>query len=557
MVRLARWPLSAALCTAWLFAAGATSRAQNPAPDSAARAVQKLFAGWVDSSTPGCAVGASRNGRVLYENGFGLANLETRTPITPRTVFEAASIAKQFTAMAVMLLARDGKLSFDDDIRKYIPELPDYGTRVTIRHLLTHTSGLRDFFEMLILARGRFEEDRVTEADMMDIVTRQKALNFTPGDEYLYSNTGYALLGIIVKRVAGQSLRDFAAARIFAPLGMSSSRFRDSYTTLVAGRAEGYARRGSEWRSSTPNFDVYGSTNLFSTVGDLLTWSENLDHPRVGDSSIVRAMSTSGVLNNGDSTSYGFGLSLWNDRGTMVVEHEGGDPGFRSYLGRYPEFGFSVAVLCNIPSNPVALGHEIADIYLNRPRTPQPPLSVKTIALPADKLARRAGIYFQPTRLEIVEVTMRDGALFTARNGGRKLLPIDENRFWVEGTDVEHDFNPTGYTARALSPGHHPVSFELKSPTAIMPGKLASYAGDYFSRDLNTVYQVTASDSTLSLKTGTSNGLTARPMFEDTFASGQITIQFVRRANKITGFEISHPRARRLTFQRIAGTVRQ
>ena len=556
MVRPARRPLSAALSTICLLVAAATSRAQNPAPDSAARAVQKLFAGWVDSTTPGCAVGVSRKGRALYEKGFGLANLETGTPITPRTVFEAASIAKQFTAMSVMLLARDGKLSLSDDIRKYIPELPDYGTPITIRHLLTHTSGLRDFFEMLILARGRFEEDRITEADMFDIVTRQKSLNFTPGDEFLYSNTGYALLAIIVKRVSGQSLHDFAAARIFAPLGMSSSRFRDDYATLVPGRAEGYGRRGSEWRSSTPNYDVYGPTNLFTTIGDLLVWSENLEHPRVGDSAMVRAMSTSAVLNNGDSTNYGFGVSLWDDRGAMVVEHEGGDPGFHSYLARYPEFGFAVAVLCNLPSNPVALGHAVADIYLTRPVKQQTP-PVRTITLTPDKLARIAGIYFQPTRVEIVEVTMRDGALFTARNGGRKLLPIDEHRFWIEGTQIEHDFSPTGYTARALTPGHHPVSFELKSPVAITAGMLAAYVGDYFSRDLNTIYHVSASDSTLLLKTGTSNALTARPMFADTFASGQITIQFTRRGDSITGFEISHPRARHLSFSRIADSGRQ
>ena len=556
MVRPALRPLSAALCTICLLTAAAPSRAQNPALDSAPRAVQKLFAGWVDSTTPGCAVGVSRNGRVLYEKGFGLANLETGTPITPQTVFEAASIAKQFTAMSVLLLARDGKLTLDDDVRKYIPELPDYGTPITIKHLLTHTSGLRDFFEMLILARGRFEEDRITEADMMDIVTRQKSLNFTPGDEFLYTNTGYALLGVLVKRASGQTLRDFAAAHIFGPLGMSSSRFRDNYTTLVPGRAEGYARRGSEWRTSTPNFDVYGSTNLFSTIGDLLTWADNLDHPRVGDSAMVRAMSTSAVLNNGDSTNYGFGLSLWNDRGTMVVEHEGGDPGFHSYLARYPEYGLAVAVLCNIPSNPVSLGHAIADIYLGRPRIEQPP-SVKPITLPADKLASRAGIYFQPTRLEIVEVTLRDSALFTARNGGRKLLPLDENRFWVQGTEIEHDFSPTGYTARALAPGHHPVSFELKSRVAIRPGVLAAYAGDYFSRDLNSVFHVTASDSTLLLRAGTSNGLTARPVFEDTFVSGQITIQFMRRGHSVTGFEISHPRARRLSFTRIADSDRQ
>jgi CubicO group peptidase (beta-lactamase class C family) len=185
--------------------------AQSPRTDAAASRIDSLFAGWITPQTPGCAVGASRNHQTVFQNAYGLANLETGTPNTPATIFEAASIAKQVTAMSVLLLARDGKLSLDDDVRKYIPELPDYGSRITIRNLLTHTSGLRDFFEMLILARGRFEENRITEADMLDIVTRQKELNFRPGDEFLYSNTGYALLEVIVKRVAGKSLRDFAA----------------------------------------------------------------------------------------------------------------------------------------------------------------------------------------------------------------------------------------------------------------------------------------------------------------------------------------------------------
>jgi CubicO group peptidase (beta-lactamase class C family) len=523
--------------------------------DTSTRAVDGLFERWTGSTTPGCAVGVSRNGKLLYEHGYGMANLETSTRITPQTVFQAASIAKQFTAMSVMLLVRDGKVSLDDDIRKYIPELPNYGARITIRHLLTHTSGLRDFFEMLILARGRFEEDRITEADMFDIVIRQKKLNFMPGDEFLYSNTGYALLAIVVQRASGQSLRDFASAQIFTPLGMSTSRFRNNYTTLVPGRAEGYGRRGDEWRSSTPNYDVYGSTNLFTTVGDLLKWSANLDHPRVGDAEIVDAMSTSGVLNNGDSTNYGFGLSLWNDRGTRVVEHEGGDPGFRSYLGRYPEFGLAVAVLCNGPSEPVGLGHRIAEIFLDtllKPanKTPSP----ATTTIPAERLARRAGTYFQPRTLEVVEITMRDGSLYTRRQGGRKLLPIDDNRFLVEGTANEHDFSASdrsGYTARSLTQRLHPVTFEWKEPLAIKPGMLAPYTGDYFSADLNAVYSVSAADSTLTLKTGSSTGMVARPVFADTFVSGQITIQFIRESGAIIGFEISHPRARRLAFARL------
>ena len=530
--------------------------AQAPASDTTAAAIGRLFADWITTETPGCAVGVGRSGKTLYERGFGLANLETNTPVTPATIFQAASIAKQFTAMSIMLLVRDGKLSLDDDIRKFIPELPDYGSRITIRNLLTHTSGLRDFFEMLILARGRFEEDRITEADMLDIVTRQKKLNFVPGEEYLYSNTGFALLEVIVKRASGKSLRDFAAERIFTPLGMSNTQFRDDYTALVRGRAEGYGRRGSAWYSRTPNYDVYGSTNLFTTTGDLLIWSRNLDNPRVGDTSMVRQMSTSAVLANGEATNYGFGLSLWNDRGTPVVEHEGGDPGFRSYLGRYPQYGLAVVVLCNIPSNPVALGHSIASLYIDKPAAKASASSAKA-RIAAEVLTSHAGVYFRPQTLEVVEITLRDGELFTARQGGMRLQPIDENRFVADNQPLEINFASgvkAGYTA--LIPGRQPIHFERKTPFSPGSAELAEYSGEYYSDELGSLYRVTVADSTLVFKTGTANGIVARPVFADGFVRGQLTIQFTRNAGAVTGFEISHPRARRLTFRRVDSSGR-
>lgn len=525
--------------------------AQAPGTDTArARAIDRLFSGWITQETPGCAVGVSRNHQTVYGKAYGLANLETGTPITTATIFEAASIAKQFTAMAVLLLAHDGKLALDDDVRKYIPELPDYGSRITIRNLLTHTSGLRDFFEMLILARGRFEENRITEADMFDIVTRQKKLNFRPGDEFLYSNTGYALLEVIVKRVAGKSLRDFAAERIFAPLGMSNTQLKDDYTSIVRGRAQGYSYRDSAWHSSTPNYDVYGPTNLFSNVGDLLIWSANLDNPKVGDTSMVRQMSTSAILNNGESANYGFGLSLWNDRGTPVIEHEGGDPGFHSYIGKYPQYGLAVVVLCNIPSNPVALGHQIASIYLDsvlsKPVTKFP--SPRTIAVPPDALAKYAGVYFRPQTLEVVEMTVRNGELFSARQRGIKLLPIGDNKFAAADRALQITFDSLGYVA--LFPDRKAIRFERQRKLELTPATLTEYAGDYCSEELDSRYHVAAADSTLLLTTGTSRALIARPVFPDAFVIGQLTVQFVRDSHGVSGFEISHPRARRLAFTR-------
>ena len=554
MVRPARRSTLAALCAFCLITAADPSRAQDSSPDSAARAVQKIFAGWIDSTTPGCAVGVDRRGQPAYRGTFGMANLETGTPITLNTVFQAASIAKQFTAMSVLMLVRDGKLSLDDDVRKYIPELPDYGSRIALRNLLNHTSGLRDFFEMLILARGRFEEDRISHADMMDIVTRQKSLNFKPGEEFLYSNTGYALLEVIVSRVAGKSLRDFAAERIFAPLGMKNTRFKDDYTALVPGRATGYGKTGDNWKLSFPNYDVYGSTNLFTTVGDLLIWNANLDNPRVGDSAMVRQMSTSGVLTNGDPIDYGFGLGIWKDRGSTVIEHEGGDPGFHSYIARYLPDHLSIVVLCNAPSNPVYLGHTIADIYRDPIRTPGRAAVATAATIDNRELAKREGVYFQPTTLEVVEITLRDSALFTRKRGGRRLIPIDANRFRLAGREVEYDFGAaprSGFVAHPLIPGRHQVSYQWKAPVVATQRLLAQYAGKYFSEELNTTYRVTASDSTLLLKTGTSEALIARPVFADSFAIGQLTVQFTRdRAGRVSGFEISHPRARRLKFVR-------
>lgn len=546
-----------ALLLGLLMPVPAAVRAQAT-PDSAATAVSHLFDRWQGQDSPGCVVGVSRHGDVVFQQAYGMANLETGTANTLSTVFLSASIAKQFTALSVLLLVHDGTLSLEDDIRRFIPELPDYGHRITVRHLLTHTSGLRDFFEMLILARGRFEEDRITQADFLAVVRRQQALNFEPGAEFLYSNTGYVLLALIVERVSGHSLRDFAAERIFTPLGMSHTQFQDGVTSVIPGRAAGYAPKDSGWRHSFANYDVYGSTNLFTTVGDLLIWEANFEQPRVGDGDLIRLMSSRAVLTNGDSVEYGFGLSLVQDRGVRVEEHEGSDPGFHAYLGRYVDQGLVIAILCNTRSaNAVALGHSIASIYLDSLLKPEPSYPLILAGL-QDSLAgaTRAGAYFQPDWVEVAELSWRDGALYTARQGGRRLLPVGRDSFQVEGRPELYVFGRaprSGFSFGSLIPGQHPARFEWEPPFVAPANGLAGYAGQYFSEELDARYEVTASDSTLLLRTGTSDGIRSRPAFRDTFVAGQLLIRFLRKDGRIVGFQITHPGARRLGFVRRQG----
>src|SRR5690349_13597457 len=351
------------LTVAILLVSCAAPAVQGQHSDSLARSVDRVFESFRGTDGPGCAVGVSRDDKVVLERGYGMANLETDTPIRPSSIFHVASVSKQFTATAIMLLERDGKLSLEDNIRKYLPEIPDYGTPITIRHLLTHTSGLRDQWELLAFARGRFEEDRITEADVLDIVRRQTALNFTPGAEYVYSNTGFTLLGVIVKRVTGQTLRAFADQRIFKPLGMTHTHFHDDYTMVVPGRTSAYEQRDDgTWRVGIPNYDTYGATSLFTTVGDLLIWEANLDHPTVGDAQLIARMEQPTPLTTGDTSLYGLGLALTSYRGARVVEHGGADAGYRSYVGRFPAQGLAIAIACNASTvNTTALARRVAD----------------------------------------------------------------------------------------------------------------------------------------------------------------------------------------------------
>jgi CubicO group peptidase (beta-lactamase class C family) len=325
--------------------------------------IDKLFERFgLDS--PGCAIGIAQNGKALFAKGYGLADLEHNAPLSPSSPFYMASVSKQFTAMSILLLAEDGKLALTDPVRKYIPELPEYASGITIYHLLTHTSGVRDYLALGFLA-GLPAEFVFTDGGMLHMLARQAALNFEPGTDYLYSNSGYVLLSLIVKKVAQKSLNEFAQERIFGPLGMKATRFQHDHSMLIPGKALGYQRREGVWHTANSMLDVVGDGGLYSTVDDMVRWAENFDKPKVGAVALT-AMQTQAKLSSGKEIEYGMGLAPSAYRGLRIVEHGGALVGYRTEFLRFPGQGFSVVCLCNNGSaNPGQLARQVAELYLN------------------------------------------------------------------------------------------------------------------------------------------------------------------------------------------------
>lgn len=345
----------------------------SSAQDKTAAAVDEVFADYTKPGSPGCAVAVYRNGRVSYTKGYGLANIEEDVPITPESVFDIGSTSKQFTAASILLLEKQGKLSVNDDVRKYIPELPDYGQKITILHLLNHTSGLRDYLVLMDLA-GINTDSVTTDEDALQLITRQKAPNFAPGSDWLYSNTGFFLLSIIVKRVSGKTLREFAAENIFTPLRMTHTQYRDDHTALIPNRAMAYDPKEIQdgYKLDVSYFEQTGDGAVHTSVEDLLKWDENFYSGQVGGPDFLAEFQERGKLNSGKVLDYAKGLFIADYRGLHTVSHGGAWGGYRAELLRFPEQHFSVACLCNRgDANPTKRAHQVADIYLGSMMKPK------------------------------------------------------------------------------------------------------------------------------------------------------------------------------------------
>ena len=542
-------------------------------PPSVAKQVDKVFAKWDRADSPGCALGVYQNGQIVYKRGYGMEDLNQDVHITPETIFHVASMSKQFTAAAIVLLAQQGKLSLDDDVKKYIPELPDFGQKITIRNLVHHTSGLRDQWALLELAGWRYSRDLITNADVMSVVTRQKELNFKPGERYVYCNTGYTLMGLIVKRVSGMTLREFTTKNIFEPLGMTHTHFRDDHAEILKHNAVGYEQEpGKPFEISITNFDTVGATSLHTTVEDLQKWDENFYHPKVGGDAFVQQMLERGKLNNGEQLDYAFGLVLGKYKGLPTVDHAGADAGYRSAMSRFPEQHFSAAVLCNLAeTDPSTLARQVADVVLAAEiKTAEATAPAKdaittsagatVVGLTPEQMAGFAGTYWNREDDAFVKIFVKDGKLTGDTGDGDPLVlkPFAESRFHIAdkpwGDEVEFHFvAPSGdkpLRMEASFGGRKPSVFEVAEVFSPSNADLAEYAGAYVSEEIDPVYRISLDGGKLSLIRLKHREDTLQPAVRDVF-TGQIgTVRFTRDpANgHVSGFVLNAGRIQNFHF---------
>jgi CubicO group peptidase (beta-lactamase class C family) len=520
--------------------------------------VDEIFAKWDRTDSPGCALSVMQGGKIVYKRAYGMADLDHDVILTTDTPFHVASISKQFTAASIVLLEQDGKLSFDDDVHKYIPELPDFGAKITIRNLLHHTSGLRDQWDLLDLAGWRYSLDLITNDDVMSVVVRQKALNFAPGSEYSYSNTGFTLLGEIVKRVSGKSLREFTTERIFVPLGMQHTHFRDDHAEVIKHQAYGYSKDKGAWELSITNFDTVGATSLFTTVEDLALWDENFYTGKVGGPHFTETMLTHDALTNGEKNSYAFGLVTEKYRGLDVVDHSGSDAGYRSDLLRFPQQHFSVAALCNAgDSGPSTLTQKVADVLLAGELKDSEGAGGKAkpafITLLPAQLNPKVGYYFETKSRMFRKLVVKDGGL--GWDVGDEVIPlhaVTNDRFLIGEYPAEMQFSPgkNGLLSMKMgTPGEKMREFEQLAPYTLSDKQRAEYVGNYRSMELDPLYRIVDENGKLILKRLKHDPQTLTAVAPDLFQAEIGAIQFQRDAKKnVVEMKVSTGRIRDLEF---------
>lgn len=536
------------LLTTWFLLCSGGTGVQSPVSvDSPA--VDQIIESAFPEDGPGCAVGIYVGGEIVYERGRGMANLEHGVPIGPETVFRVASTSKQFTASCIALLHVEGTLDLDASVRTWVPELPDFADGVTVRHLVHHTSGLRDYLTLAALAG--IQHDNFDTAFVLDLLSRQRSLNFPPGSEEAYSNTNYLLLGVIVERLTGMSLRDFAANRFFEPLEMEQTHFHDDHTQLVAHRAQGYARGESgDLIVSETDLELVGDGGVFTTVRDLRQWNRAFTDGESMSEALSELMHTTGTLNDGSSIDYAFGLVVSEHRGVTLVQHGGAFAGYRAEFIRVPEFKLGVACLCNsAEADPTSLAMSILEVCLATSLSApapeiweQEPERPKTIELTDEIRERFIDDYYESTLGVPMEIAASGPDMVMRINNLQFPLEVvsDDQLVTFEGP-IRLDITRRGLTSGGwvvdlAVPGQGVYHFVHREIVELTPDELREFAGEYEVPELGCMYRIWAGDAGLMIRVGSQDPVYLEVVSRDTFSSeaGGI-LEFRRDDGVVTG----------------------
>jgi CubicO group peptidase (beta-lactamase class C family) len=528
----------------------------SAAADDRTDKVDKLFEQWDSTISPGVSMAIIHNGEIIYERGYGMANLEHNVPITPETVFRIGSTSKQFTAACIAILSIQGKLSLDDDIRKYLPELPAYEKSITVRHLIHHISGIRDYLGLARLS-GISGDDFFTPEETVAMIARQKGLNFVPGDEHLYSNSGYFLLGVIVSRVSGKSLDAFAQEHIFKPLGMKNTHYHDDYTKIVKKRADGHDETEDGFTILNTVLNHVGDGGVFTTVEDLYFWDQAFYNFKLGKE-LMDLIHRTGVLNDGKKLRYAFGLNVGKYKGLKLVAHGGAFVGFRADMIRFPEEKFTVICLANLASiNPSKLCRQIADIYLADKFTedtePEKEAESTTpVTLSQSELNNKVGKYTDEKEEFVADISLKDNSLIVEAMGiSFSLIPISQSKFISKDAPVDLliEFFPADEEASGANltvERDQKVQLnKIPSIAPLTPEQLKVYTGPYYNDELPATYILAIEEGKLIFKHRNAPEENLKIIDKDKFMSGYGKLEFIRgKGKKISGFYLDAGRVR-------------
>jgi CubicO group peptidase (beta-lactamase class C family) len=560
---------STAILAAALLVVSSAVRAQHivGTRDARALAADSVFQRFDRTDSPGCALGVYQDGKVQYARGYGMASLEHGVALSPRSVLDVGSISKQFTAMAVLMLQKEGKLSIDDPIRKYIPEMPAYADKITIRRALSQTSGLRDLYGMMGQTGRTFQGDTI---DALRAITRSAEPNYEPGARYLYTNSGWILAAQMIYRLTGKTLAQFAEERIFRPLGMHDTRYLADATTIIPNGAEGYApRTGGGFRLARSTYDgaIVGAGAVHTSVEDFGRWLNNYDAATVGGRDIIETMTTATRLNDGSpatsgpTQAYAVGLSVGTVRGLRTVSHGGSWAGYRGHFIRFPDQRFAVATFCNLTtSGPDSLARKVAGVYLADKMQPDSVAAwnATLAAAPsrdatAGSLRALAGVWRNVDRGEVRRTRVVGDTLFSIGGERTRLVPLDGG--WFRSglvTAIRFEGDGAAPSRMIVRTATDTVTFMRADTATLTPAKLAEYAGDYRSEEVEATHTWKVEKDQLVLYMNHRRQGVLEPSYKEGFTRGGTVIDVTRDAQgRIAGFVIQAGRVRNLRFTRV------